>query len=251
MIENPFSFPAPTDPVDRVHAFARDLAYGAVTKIWSTTLIAVFYGGRGRAAPDITSLWGVDELEDLLTRKWGNDIPSLDLLTSFGYMLTEESGAGQENYTLTDRAFALLARPAQVPSVFISYHRQASSTFGLLLECRLASVGVKAFIDRSLNVGESRHQQLHEKVRNSDRFICLLAPGTLHSPYVCEEVGWAKEANILTIPIWQPGFKPTETAHSNELRDWLVAKHSIRILEDSAEAYHNATESLLNQLGYS
>ncbi len=33
-MDNPFEQPAPTDVLEKVRAFARDLAYGAATGLW-------------------------------------------------------------------------------------------------------------------------------------------------------------------------------------------------------------------------
>jgi hypothetical protein len=249
-MDNPLTLPAPPDPVERIHALARDFAYGAVNRIWSTTVIADFTEG-GRNNAKLVTLWGNDDLDSWLTEKWAEGFPSLDLLVAFGYFQPGDSGYGQQNYELMQKAFDLLARPAVAPSIFISYSRKVSSPFGLLIECRLKSAGASVFIDRSLDPGNEWHAQLEEKVRNATRFIALIGKGTLGSEHVANEMRWATKYNVLTIPIWQPGFDPNDPVFSTELRDFIMSRHSIRVLEESAEAYYNATEALLNHLGYS
>jgi hypothetical protein len=248
MLDDPLTIPVPTDPLERIHALARDLAYGAATKMWSTRILLDPTGDR--TIEEYVTLWGYPDLEKRVLQKWQNtDRPPLDVLAAFGY-LVQDLKITDPAYDLTEKAFALLERPAIPPSVFISYSRRTSSTFGLLIECRLRSVGVRAFIDRSLDPGEGWRDQLIERVRGCNRFIVLLAAGTLASPYCCEEIRWARDFNILTIPIWQPNFDPNEAGIDTELCDYLTGRHSIRILEESAESYYNATESLMNRLGY-
>ncbi len=248
MLDDPLNIPVPTDPLERIHALARDFAYGAATKLWSTRILLDYSGDR--TAEDYLTLWGYPDLEKRVLEKWkGADRPPLDVLAAFGY-LEQDHSTTDPAFDLTQKAFALLERPALPPSVFISYSRRTSSTFGLLIECRLRSVGIRAFIDRSLDPGEGWREQLIDKVRSCNRFIVLLAAGTLASEYCCEEIRWAREANILTIPIWQPSFDANESGIDADLCDYLTGRHSIRILEESAESYYNATESLLNRLGY-
>jgi TIR domain len=176
----------------------------------------------------------------------------LNLLQTFGYVnLRNENRASFAE--LTQKAFELLEEPAVPPTVFISYGRKQSSAFGLYLECRLSSAGVRAFIDRSIDPGADWHNHLEERVRGSSVFVCLLAPGTLVSPYVREENQWAVDSNNRSVAIWHGGYV-FNRAEAPDFPGWLEAfvttKHAIRVQEESAEGYYDAAEKLLNRLGY-
>jgi hypothetical protein len=249
-MDNPHTLKPPTNPIERIHAFARDLAYGAIMKEWGSEI-------RMYLAEDGASFIGQDggdKLTALITEKWEKQYPGIDLLQTFGYLrLTTDQGRAAY-YALTQKAFELLEKPATPPTVFISYGRKQSSAFGLLIEARLSAIGVKAFIDRSIDPGADWHHHLKTSVEGSDYVVALLAPGTLTSPYVREEIQWAVESKKNSIAIWHGGFKfdPAEVPNIPEwLDEFVTGKHAIRVQEESAEGYHNATEKLLNRLGYS
>ena len=52
-MDNPLEQPAPDDPIERVHAFARDLAWGAVNGKWGSSF----------------NRWNLDVLDVTETRK--------------------------------------------------------------------------------------------------------------------------------------------------------------------------------------
>lgn len=237
-MDDPLALPVPDDLVPRIHAFARDLAHAAAHDFCSGTF-------SFSASPSGESLLPTNRTPDYeaVERKWdATKRPKSALLATFGYFESRSGG-----YVLTPKAFDLLSKPSTPPSVFISYKRDYSSTFGLLIECKLQSIGVQAFIDRSLDVGDEWHAQLETKVRRSKVFIVLLAPQTLESRFVCQEIKWALEEKVLIIPIWHSGFSEK---HIPDGISELSAKHSIKVLEESAKAYHDALEELVNRLGY-
>jgi TIR domain len=248
-MDNPHQLLPPSDPIARIHDFARDLAYGALTKLWGAE-IRVYYDNEGGS---LIGQDGGEKLTALTTDKWAKDYPPMHLLQTFGYLtLTTDQGRAAY-FALTQKAYELLNKPAVPPSVFLSYGRKQSSAFGLLLECRLSAMGVKAFIDRSIDPGADWHSHLKSSVEGSDYVVALLAPGTLTSPYVREEIQWAVEGRKNSIALWHGGFK-FNRADIADCPDWLEAfvtsKHAIRVQEESAEGYHDATEKLLNRLGY-
>jgi hypothetical protein len=250
MMEDPLKLPPPTDPIERVRAFARDLAYGAVSGMWPAKITQEFWEDQVLPVVNV-------ELQSLLTGKWDSNYPALPLMDSFGYLSLISQGQNQRRYeyiySITQPAFALLERPVVPPSVFISYSRRQSSAFGLLIECKLSSIGVKAFIDRSLDPGEDWHARLTKTVQTSNYLISLVAPGTLDSPYVREEIKWALDAKINAISVWHAGFvfsKDTVPDCPDWLEGFVTSKHAIRVQEESAEGYHDAAEKLLNRLGY-
>ncbi len=248
-MDNPHTLQPPTDPLARIHAFARDLAYGAIMNMWGSE-IRVYFDSEGLS---LIGQDGGEKLVALITDKWKGVYPSINLLQTFGYLVQTSAQSRVAYFALTQKAFELLEEPATPPSVFISYGRKQSSALGLLLECRLSSIGVKAFIDRSIDPGADWHSHLKGAVSGSDFVVSLIAPGTLTSPYVREEIQWAVEASKNSIAIWHGGFK-FNPADIPDCPDWLEAfvtsKHAIRVQEESAEGYHDATEKLLNRLGY-
>jgi hypothetical protein len=249
-MENPHTLQPPNDPIERIRALARDLAYGAVVGLWPTELRA----WQDEDKLNFAGMSGGDKLQAVLTEKWHNDFPNLSLLLALGYLAPAEGSQSRVMFFgLTQKAFELLEQPAVPPSVFISYGRKQSSAFALLLECKLSSMGVKAFVDRSIDPGADWHNHLQQTVGRSSFLVCLIAPGTLDSPYVREEVQWAVDARIGSISIWHSNFKfkKNEIADCPDwLEDFVTSKHAIRVQEESAEGYHDAAEKLLNRLGY-
>ena len=238
-MENPFELPAPTDLLDRVRAFARDLAYGAATGLWHTKL----YWGRIRN-PEIAN---ANNYAQHIHPKWGTDIPSEYLLLSFGYIETYETEAGQSSYLLTDKAFQLLEQPATAPNVFISYRRRESSAFGLLLEARLRLAGnPNPFIDKNLVPGSEWNARLKQQIQQSRFFILLIGKTTLDSSYVIQELEWAVESQCTIISVWHAGARVDDSTP-----EFLRSRHAITVTEENALGYETAVNQLLNSLGYS
>lgn len=249
-MSNPLELAPPADPIDRVRHFARDLAYGALVGNWSTELRVWF----GEEKPQFAGQAGGEALTELTANKWGGEIPGFDLLQILGYVTIEPNSQNRiAFFKLTEKAFDLLEEPPSPPSVFISYGRKQSSAFGLLIEARLNQVGVRAFIDRSIDPGAAWHQHLTQTVKNSAVLVALLAPGTLNSPYVREELQWALDSNLRAIPLWHNNFffdREQILDCPPWLESFVTSKHAIRVVEESAEGYHDAVEKLINRLGF-
>src|SRR5258708_33917902 len=226
--------PAPNELTDRIEGFARDLAYGVIQDFWSPHIEEGMMRSLQLQFPVVHQ-----DKYDALIAKWPIEVrPSITLLQIFGYL-----GGNQ----LTRTAFSLLKRPASPPSVFISYKRDYSSAFGLLIESRLRAIGVDAFIDRSLGIGPWP-EQLEEKIKESKYIVCLLAPQTLNSEVIKQELRWAQKYQKKIVPIWHSEFN--ETRIPDAFND-LGMNHAIVIRSESAEAYHDGVEKLINRLGYS
>ncbi|MGQ9887991.1 MAG: toll/interleukin-1 receptor domain-containing protein [Aggregatilineales bacterium] len=128
-------------------------------------------------------------------------------MNSFGYLKVSENG----NHVLTLRAFDLLRTPVTPPTIFISYRRNTSSALSLLIEARLKLVdrNINVFIDKLLEPGDEWHAELEARVRQSRYFVCLLAPKSLESKFVPNEITWAlnekqKRSDFLIIPTHMP-----------------------------------------------
>ncbi|MBZ0283630.1 MAG: toll/interleukin-1 receptor domain-containing protein [Anaerolineae bacterium] len=246
-MDNPLLQPAPEDRFDRIRTLARDLAYGAVNGLWSSRITVSFVS---RQDP----LWWINpdgdpnSISDYLEKKWENKHCSAEVLMSFGFMaLMEKRDTSATVYLLTEKAFALLEKPTAPPSVFISYRRNQSSALGLLVVARLKAVGVpNPFIDMVIDPGAQWHALLEKTVRQSTYCIALIAPGTLDSTYVQQEIKWALDTPGMTvIPLWHGGFQA-----GNDYPAELSVRNAIRIKEESAEEYEMAMIKLLNRLGY-
>lgn len=251
-MDDPRQLPVPDDPVERLFAFARDLAYGVIRGEYSPEFLAIDdfgeeswagYGNRQQEGNFIQ-----------LMEKWS--IPGLlaSTLELFGLVrLTEVTEKGSRKYMLTSKAMSLLERPAQTPTVFICYRRQQSSAFALLLESRLRERGVHAFLDRLLEGGAEWEALIKDTIYNKvSHLICVIGPDSLHSPNVRNEIHWATEANKIMIPIWHNGFTAAadQVPVDSVVQEFVNRKNAIRVLEESALAYDNAINQLLNQLEF-
>lgn len=245
-MDDPLKQPPPSDPIERIHALARDLAYGAVNGKWSSR-ISISYEPVDRFVW-INNIGNPMNIDEYLTDKWNELNPSADVLTSFGYMQqVEKRESGTTVYLLTEKAFTLLEKPTTLPSIFVSYRRNVSSALGLLVVARLKAVGIpNPFIDMVIDPGAEWHALLEQTVRRSRFFIALIAPGTLESEYVKQEIKWALDTPETTIiPLWHGGFSP-----DLEYPPELATLNAIRVKEESAEEYEMAMIKLLNRLGY-
>ncbi len=238
-------------PRERIEFLARALAYGALADQWPSKFkVAPLNPSPGEVRTDES--WEVpkpNRLKAYLKDKWASCQPQAAFLESFEYIREVHREGDAIHYLITPKAYALLDRPTVPPKVFISYSHETSSAFALMLEYRLQAAGIPVFLDRSIPSGDDWHNRLETTVQNCQYFVCLITPAALASKFVQKEIRWAE--GRLRIPIWQPGFIPDAEL---EGPDWLVefvkGKQAIRVLEESAEAYHNAVEKLLNELGF-
>ena len=239
-MENPFSQTAPTDMLERVRAFARDLAYGSTLGLWHTRI-----RWQQLFNPEMSNTSKV--FAEQLRPKWGVEFPSEFLLLSFGYLQEYSNKLGYSVYLLTDRAFQLLEQPSSPPDVFISYRRSESSAFGLLIEARLRLAGnPNPFIDKNLIPGAEWNAQLKQQIQHSRYFIALIGKTTLESPYVMQELKWATESNCTIISVLHNGARMEGAAP-----EALKTRHAISVTAENALGYETAVNQLLNSLGYS
>lgn len=265
-IQNPHDLPAPKDKVSRIHAFAYDLAYGAVNGLWDS----LFEANGGRFADEDSKFSG---LAGYLSKKWEIEVivdsyvdpetgkeevlindfldyPSIQLLVSYGYFQPVPfSDSGGEYYRLTEKAFSQLEKPPSA-SVFISYNRRQSSTFALLILNVFKKEGLEAFLDvRNIAPGDDWHGLIEEEVKKRENFIVLLNRITLKSKYVRQEIRWAIESGTAKriIPIFHGGLKP-KNFKDDEFQE-LLAKNAIIVEQETAIAYESALLQLLNYFG--
>lgn len=248
-MENPHVLPAPADPLERAHAFARDLAYGVVSGLWDIDVNATaFVGGFQWYVTNVTDQHEV--FERLLDEKWQSNPPRPQILVLMGYLQQNS----QDSYWITTKALDLLATPATPPTVFISYRRSQSTAFALLIEARLRLVGnPNPFIDKDIIPGDAWHSRLQNTVVASKYVICVVGKETLASPYVVREVLWAAEAGCRIITVLHGCTFETCTvtgAESIKVRHLLAGLHAVTVNEESAVGYEMAVNQVLNALGY-
>ena len=263
-MENPLEQKAPTDPIERVHTFARDLAYGATQGLWGTKFQINFL--RGEEWYSLTYLKGVDcdsNFLPYLESKWERDNPTSDLLESYGFMsLVERFESGNKSYLLTPKAFALLEKPTAPPPVFISYARRQSSALALLIEARLKleDRNLRAFIDKDIPLGDEWRDVLEARISASQYFILLLTMDTLTSKPVAEEIAIAlRTPTCKIIPICHGGYRfgaeyPAslgERAITADVIETLATKNALVVDTESAASYEDKVNRLLGRLGYS
>jgi hypothetical protein len=257
-MDSPLKLARPTDPIQQIHDYARDLAYLfargdaypriSIGRRWSwSDNPHIARDGDSEDRIDFRKKWGAEN-ED--PAEWSLPLPSFDLLSAYGYLNvvgTEmESGFPVTTYILTPQALKLLEKPVQAPGVFISYSRRDSSALALLIEARLRIVGVaEVFIDKKITAGDQWAEHLEDRIREARFFICLIGPNTLNSSVVRQELDWAVQAGCRIISIWHGGAKISESAP-----EVLQRLHAISVTGESAREYETAISELLNSMGY-
>jgi hypothetical protein len=248
IMRDPFEQELPEKPLDKATAFARGLAYG-VAEGWWTSIFQITHRVNGMTAWDL--VYSSDYQDQMFENKlsvWMPFAPSLDLLEMFGYLILREG----HFYQLTPKAMALLERPAIPPSIFICYRREQSSAFAMLIEARLKSRGVQAFIDKEIRAGAQWEDLLKTTIQErATQFICVIGQKTLESDYVRQEIHWAHEAGRYMIPIWHGGFTRDDPLPEDEVvRSFVESRNAIKVGEESALNYDNAINQLLNELEF-
>ena len=173
-----------------------------------------------------------------------NSLPRISVLMANGYISQEK--------ILLKASFDLLRSPV-LSNVFISYRRNVSSAFALLVSARLKAFGINGFLDMSILPGENWIDDIQRRIRNCNSVILLVAPGTLESEHVQKEIEWSLEAKTLIIPIYHAGFKSFSTDYGTILNprisEPLQNINGIHVLDESALGYNNAIVELLNRFG--
>jgi hypothetical protein len=239
MTQNPLELPPPKDRVQRIHALARDLAYGALHDHWNT--LVAFSDKQGVQ-------WSNTRIKNYSSSKWEGERPSVDLLVSFGF-LEIAPGRAQDNitsYRLTAKAFELLgdAAPAQV---YIS-HAAPDGAVALLLLARLKTHGVDAYVDLAEGGGSRTFSE--KQLRSRDTFLCIVGPGTLDTAHVQQDVLWAMEtADMRPLALWHEGLSPENGLPEDAAVAHYLAQNSIVVRDSSVRAYNQAVVDVLNRTG--
>lgn len=226
----------PQNPTSKVRMMAKELAEGALEKIWSPSF-------------DINSSIFKDKIRPFLESRYNN----FDYNVEFPLLIAYNYLAGQRKYTITKEAFDLLGE-SDVATIFISYKRSESSAFALLVHNKLENSGLSPFVDMQLQPGQNWYTELEKNIKQSDYFIILLGHKTLESDVTIQEVQWALDAGIQIIPVWHNGFKYQSGDWPKialEVDDALRNTHTIRVIEENPLTYDTALRELLNRFGIS
>jgi hypothetical protein len=234
------SRPLSNNPMTRVRTLAKELAEGAVEGVWGLSISS--FRGVVNEAPVLTYL---DE-------RWSDSAPNLGLLVSNGYLSlnTNPQNSSQATLNIGKSAFDLLEEN-EPSSIFISYRRDDSSAFALLVLARLKAEGLNAFLDLAIQPGANWRTHIQNEITSRDNLILLLGKQTLSSDVVREELVWAAQSGTNIIPIWHNRYvyRSGEFDLPTDIDLLLQNTHTIRVLEESALGYNNAITELLNRFG--
>lgn len=256
--------PLPTNPMTQVRILAKELAEGASLGVMGTSLL--LYRDSIRDKIELHD----DSLKQYMNARWStlstaegmqNGLSSkelmrlVSLLIAKGFLLEPASPTGLK-YELHPSCFDLLDE-AEISTVFISYKRDSSSAFALLVLRYLKQFGVEAFLDLAIEPGSDWHASLEDKIEYCEFMVLLLGKTTLSSENVCKEIMWALEKRKVIIPIRQPDFSFCNIVWpenlSQETKGIISRKvnltNAIRVQEESALEYHKAITELLNRFG--
>jgi hypothetical protein len=254
----PFSDEIPNNPIGRLKAFVRDLAFGAVSGYWD-------HGASfDRTASDTdTGGWFLSRdfsgftddknslFRSFVAQKWGGNIPTPFVLEAMGYFAKEVIGdrTSQKRRVFTEKAYELLDDVPQSP-IFISYSRSDSSAFALLILARMKAVGLNPFLDiTGLVGGDYWHTRLDEEIENSTHLLCLVGKTTLDSEYVRREIRLADEHGLTIIPVFHNGMQVSELDLDLEEARILQSRQIITVADESSEEYNRAIVRILNIFG--
>ena len=247
-MENPQKLQVPTDPVERIHALAREIAYGSIIQNKFTPHLRVKNANDQGEFAD-------EGLNEYLKERWGNyhNYYSLHKLVSFGYLVKSKVDFQEEGITFYDvtlKAFELLEKLPTTTNIFISYKQIESSALALLIESRLKHINpdIDIFIDKNIESGNSISSRIQAAIEQSQFFICLLSPNTLKdSQFVKNEIVMAAiKTERIIIPICHNGYKP------DDLYDQYFSDNkALVVMPESAEEYETNMTKLLIRLRYS
>ena len=248
-MDNPLEQPAPEDPIDRVHAFAYDLAWGAMNGMWGTGFGVTPTAG-GEWWMSLSMNLDDSHFNTYLTGKWDDVPPGSDLMQSLDYLVMDYNRSNEQRsaFLLTQKAFALLEKPPTPTEVFISYRHEESSALALLIEAHLKNrdPDISVFIDKAIQKGDEWEERIKKAIFDSSIFICLLGPEFARSTMMRKEIDWAAQSGTRLITLLHNNFSDEEVCP-----DILKRKQWIKVQDESAEEYEVAILKLLNALGYS
>lgn len=241
-LEERSKIPIPGGDVAWVKLLAKELAIGAVRKLWSPRETLDYFHG-GAAALSKSS-------EAYFELRWqGRDLEHLlEILLGHEYLAKTSARSFPE---LTTKAFDLLDE-VEPFNIFISYRRVDSSALALLVLARLKEHSLVPFVDMALEAGGKWHADLEEKIQQNDYFIILLGRDTLSSPMTVREIQWALQYDKTIIPVWHSKFDSDDEKWKDvpaEVMYVIRQTNAIIVQDESASGYNTAIVELLNRFG--
>lgn len=224
---------------------ASELAEGVAYGFWQAEIAIPNSERLGEERDDSQRTF----LEQYFVRRWRSSPPDVSFLLISGYLVPS---AREGHFTITKAALDLLDKQIySMVKVFISYRRDESSAFALLLHDRLTALGVDVFLDmESLMYGENWRRALESNIEERDYFVLLLGRKTLTSQMVLQEIAWAYKHHLAIIPIWHNGFryapKPAlEKQIPAVLKSLLTDTHTLVVEKENPEQYDYTIHRLL------
>ncbi len=216
-MDNPLEQPAPEDPMERVHTFARDLTWGAMNGKW-TGHIQVFSQSQWRVflefgVYDRISRTYDENLREFIEGKWVNNPPECSLLLSFGYFEPDRqhaarTGRGSPTFYLTPKALALLEMPTFSPVDATITYKYMDMAEQLILGLRPDHVHIPAAVLAGI--------QLEIGLRR----LCKRQRPPIETKL---EDGRSKRLNSLINELQGKVFKPQK---GDQLRSWTKIRNS-------------------------
>ncbi|HEX2905789.1 MAG TPA: toll/interleukin-1 receptor domain-containing protein [Phototrophicaceae bacterium] len=257
-MNDPCFEPLPSDFSRHIDRLARDLAWGFLNNQWNNAFYIQGIPEYGDLK--FASDWNHD-LETYLKEVWNNQPPNPAQLVDLDYV-EKVQGVGDNTflYKLTDKGLQL-ARRAKTAPIFISYCRFESTPFAILLSDRLKANGLAPFLDNqsdkddqgiSLKPGGKWLSDLKSAIEARDYFVILVAPTTLNSEVVCQELEWALASHKKVIPIWHRGFDLKNSNHFPintlplTIQEAITGTNAIQVYAEDPNQYENAIEKFLS-----
>jgi serine/threonine protein kinase len=109
-------------------------------------------------------------------------------------------------------------RRSAEPHIFMSYHRESSAGWANLLAQSLKEkYGYSVFIDTQAQDGAPQiPERLRTEIAQCDVFVCMLAPATLTSRWVREEIDVAFQFHKPMVPVFHEDFRPKDQTEGGE-----------------------------------
>ena len=138
----------------------------------------------------------------------------------------------------------------QTPTVFVSYRRAPSSAWAMMIQRELhGKHGIKVYVDaQRLDGARQFPERIARAVEECDVFVCLLATGTLKSPWVREEIRIAHAHHRPMIPIFQESFKRHLAPSDDDAVNALLRYDGLELLDRRNLYVEQLLEELVRQV---
>jgi len=132
--------------------------------------------------------------------------------------------------------------------VFISYRRSTSAILAQLLRQEMKLRDIDAFVDvRDIESTGPFPEKLTQAIADANALVCLLAEGTLDSPWVQEEIRQAYEFGKVLIPVFQESYQAPPPPHPEHIKALLV-NQGIQIFDSRGVFIEDSVNRLVTLL---